>query len=200
MANGLRAKAICEGGCRPIAARAGLRWIAATMVAAVMSFASFLPARAERESEPPGRSATQRGVPQRPVRIPTRGVRGEIGPLQLRGNWGVRPEHPRYRRAQARRLPTGSPESKKWDARLTLNEDRTVTGELNLDVGNRRVRRGDVRARAERGHVWGEIVDENGEQVVTFDATVTPQGVEGTFTTSDDETGTFVWDGELPVE
>lgn len=158
----------------------------------LLLLATFLlasPIAAERPVDHP----VSRG---RPVHVPTRGTQGEIGPVEGGGKWRVQPGNPERRRANARRLPEAPLEQKKWRARLTRHADKTVSGDFSIDAGTQKlIRQGRVEGRAEKGRFWGKVLDDEGRQAATFSVGMGADGqVEGTYVTSDGETGTFSWE------
>jgi hypothetical protein len=95
-------------------------------------------------------------------------------------------------------MPDGPAESKKWSARLTHHADKSVTGDFSLDIaGQKLIRHGNVRGRAERGRFWGDVLDDDGHPAATFEAGIGANGIEGNYTTVDGEMGSFTWDGTL---
>ncbi|MBI1817015.1 MAG: hypothetical protein HYR72_18710 [Deltaproteobacteria bacterium] len=110
------------------------------------------------------------------------------GAWELNADSDARPQ----RAVRPLRARTGS---KGWRAHIVRGEDNMVTGELAAQIGDAAiVTHGAIRGRAQGATVWGEIFDDDGKQVATFEATRTPDGILGRFTTRDDETGTFAWD------
>jgi hypothetical protein len=44
----------------------------------------------------------------------------------------------------------------------------------------------------------GNVVDDNGKQIVSFSGTITATGISGTYTDRTGETGNWSWDGPVP--
>ncbi len=121
------------------------------------------------------------------ISVPVRET-DSAGAWELNADSDARPQ----RAVRPLRARTGT---KGWRAHIVRGDDNTVTGELAAQIGDTAiVTHGAIRGHAQGATVWGEIFDDDGKQVATFEATRTPDGVRGRFTTRDDETGTFAWD------
>jgi hypothetical protein len=57
---------------------------------------------------------------------------------------------------------------------------------------------GNVEGRINGETVTGTIVDDAGNQLATFQGTITPGGIQGKYTDKTGEVGEWVWNGELP--
>jgi hypothetical protein len=139
------------------------------------------------------------GATQTPAAVSTPTLLPDIGSIDANGLWQVHPGAPERQNQNPQSLPDGPPESKQWHAHLTCHGDRSVTGDISVEVtGQWLISNGSVRAQTKSGHLWGEIFDDDGNQAATFDAAMGASGAAGTFTTRDGEMGSMTWDGVLP--
>jgi hypothetical protein len=140
------------------------------------------------------------GATQTPAASSTPTLLPDIGSIDGNGLWQVHPGAPERQSQNAQSLPDGPPESKQWHAHLIYHSDRSVTGDISVEVaGQSLISNGSVRAQTKSGHVWGEIFDDDGNQAATFDASMGATGAGGKFTTSAGEKGSMTWDGVLPT-
>jgi hypothetical protein len=100
------------------------------------------------------------------------------------------------RAARPTRLGSSRTGAKRWQGRVVRGSDNTVRGEINLTVGDAVVvANGKVKGQTDGSRVWGDVVDETGKPVLTFEGAVTGNGIQGKFTSADDEVGTWSWEG-----
>ncbi|MBI3784163.1 MAG: hypothetical protein HY270_12270 [Deltaproteobacteria bacterium] len=97
-------------------------------------------------------------------------------------------------------FPMARPNPKKWYAHLVHHADKSVTGEVSVHVANQHLlNHGRVDGRAEQGRFWGRVFDDDGNQAATFTVGYGANGIEGTYVTSEGDSGSFTWDGDLTL-
>jgi hypothetical protein len=116
------------------------------------------------------------------------------------GSWTMTREHRRTVAEIDSRKESGSIDGnvpKEWSVEARVLGDRSISGAVNLTLAERRVA-GRLHGRVEGRRVWGDILDDDGELLATFEGTATSAGIRGTFTAINDDTGEWTWDGPLP--
>jgi hypothetical protein len=82
-----------------------------------------------------------------------------------------------------------------WRVRGTRTATDRAAGRLTFIGSDGSTIDGNVRARINGRTVWGEVVDDNGKLLATFEGVVSTTGLRGRFTLRDDSQGAWSWDG-----
>ncbi len=92
-----------------------------------------------------------------------------------------------------------APESKRIQVQATRIGTDRLTGRVSVTAGTRAlIRDANVNGQINGRRVWGDISDDTGKPLATFEGIVSRTGLQGTFTAATDAQGTWTWDGPLP--
>jgi hypothetical protein len=92
-------------------------------------------------------------------------------------------------------LSAASTGTGQWRVRGTRTATDRATGRLSFVGSDGSTIEGNVRARINGRTVWGDVVDDNGKLLATFEGVVGSTGLRGRFTLRDDAQGAWSWDG-----
>ncbi len=96
-------------------------------------------------------------------------------------------------------LATDESGSKRLQVQATRIGTDRLTGLVSVTVGTRAlIRDANVSGQINGRRVWGDISDDSGKPLATFEGIVSRTGLQGTFTAATDEQGAWTWDGPLP--
>jgi hypothetical protein len=88
-------------------------------------------------------------------------------------------------------------EQRGWHVQLKHFDDNSLSGRITI-VGSPRLQQARIEAQISGSEVYGVLVDDSDQQVGTFTGSIFTDGIAGTHTTADGDTGNWTWNGPPP--
>ena len=89
------------------------------------------------------------------------------------------------------------PEQHGWQVQLKHSDDDSLSGRITV-AGSSLIQNARIEGQVSGNEIYGVLVDDNDAQVGTFTGSIFKQGMSGTYTTADGDTGNWNWDGAPP--
>jgi hypothetical protein len=87
--------------------------------------------------------------------------------------------------------------TQQWHVDALRATDNSLSGRVTLG-GSPLAQAGNLVGQISGQRLSGNVVDDNGKEIVSFTGTITASGISGTYTDRTGETGNWSWDGPLP--
>lgn len=116
----------------------------------------------------------------------TKGVAADTGVVRAAGSWGASQD--------SRTLSV-----QRWDVEALRTKDKQLQGRISI-AGSSLFDSANVQGRLSGRGVSGSLLDDDGQELATFDGAVTPNGGYGTYRDHNGQTGEWQWSGALQEE